>query len=182
MARKPRTSVSLSVPANLTEANAVLFRLGAIDRSITAVESEFAAAVALLREKADLAITPLAEEGKQLEKGFAVFATDHRSTLLVGTEKSVKLSGGTFGWRWTPLKVHTGKGGDARALATVKKDPALEQYVRTEESLDKEALLRDRPAITGIKYTQTENFFIEPDPSINDPEASTNVVRLVVKG
>ncbi len=87
-----------------------------------------------------------------------------------------------MGWRWTPPKVHTGKGSDAKALATMKKDPALEQYVRAEESLDKEALLRDRPAITGIKYTQTENFFIEPDPSINDPEASTNVVRLVVNG
>ncbi len=178
MARKSRTSFSLPVPADLTEANAVLFRLDALARSVEAIENDYAEAVAKLRKQADLAIAPLAGEGVALEKGLAVFANDNRTTLLTGDEKSVKLSGGTFGWRWTPLKVYTGKGGDTKALATVK-GMNLMTYVRTIESLDKEALLRDQPVIPGIKYTQVENFFVTPEPVVNDQEASLNVIRLV---
>lgn len=180
MARKSRTSLSLPVPADTTEANAVLFRLSELTRSVEAIESDFAQAVAQLRKEADEQIAPLATEGSQICKGLEVFADTNRATLLVGDEKTVKLSGGSFGWRWTPPKVSTGKAGDDKALATVK---ALDlPYVRTQEFLDKEALLRDRPVIAGIRYTQKELFFVEPEPAVDDVEASTNVVRLVVNG
>lgn len=162
-----------------TEANAALFRLSDLNLLIEAIEAQYTEEVAKLRKEADKAISPLLTQSALLKKSLEVFAKTYRSSLLPGGEKTVKLSGGSFGWRLTPFKVTTGRGGDSKALATVKA-LNLMAYVHIQESLDKEALLKDRPVIAGIKYTQKEKFFVNPKPAVDDPDASANAVTLEV--
>src|SRR6185369_471688 len=176
MARKSRSLVFVTT----TEANAALYRLSQIDHFIKTIENQFTEEVAALRKKADQEIAPLALEDAALKKSLKGFATANRSTLLPHGEKTVKLSFGSFGWRFTPFKVALAKGGEKKALATVK-SLNLPHYVRVKESLDKEALLKDRPVIAGISYKQAERFFVEPKPAVDDIEASKNTVQLVTQ-
>jgi phage host-nuclease inhibitor protein Gam len=178
MARTTRPSVSIPVPANLSEANTVLFRVSALSRSVLAIEADYVKQVTELRKAVDAKVAPLVLEREQISLGLQIFAGAHRETLLVQDEKTVRLSGGSFGWRFTPPKVTLGRGGEEKALANLR-ELELTDYIRIKESLDKEALLRDRPSIAGIKYTQKEEFFLDPVPAVDDAEACSNVIRLV---
>jgi phage host-nuclease inhibitor protein Gam len=177
MARKSKSAVSIPVPSTTTEANAVLYRVGELNRSVEMIEADYAEAVAKLRRDTDAHIAPLATEREQLSLGLHIFADTNRTTLLSGDTKTVQLSAGAFGWRFTPPKVTLGRGGEGKAIQTIK-ELKLKGYIRTKESLDKEALLRDRPVVAGIKYMQKEEFFLDPSPVVNDAEAGSNVVRL----
>lgn len=181
MARTSRSPVSIPVPSDTLEANAVLFRVSALARNIESIEAQYSEAVAKLRKTADAKIAPLATEREQISLGLQIFADANREKLLSGDEKTVRLSAGSFGWRFTPPKVTLAKGGEEKAIETIK-GLKLKGYIRIKEALDKEALLRDRPVIAGIKYRQKEEFFLSPDPVVNDVVASTNVVRLAQAG
>lgn len=149
--------------ADLNQANAALYAIGASNRKVALIEARLAAEVAKLRKEADKEIAPLAEEISKQLIGIEMYANQHRDQLLVDGKKTVNLSFGNFGWRWTPPRVSAGRGGDAKVLERVKA-LNLSQYIRTKEELDKEALLRDKPEIAGVKYTQREEFFVDPKP------------------
>jgi phage host-nuclease inhibitor protein Gam len=176
MARKTRHTPVLSVPADVNEANDSLFRIGALDRSISAIESEYAEAVASLRAEADREAKALLTEREDRITGLNLYATTYRTKLLSGDRKSVKLTGGTFGWRMTPPKVALAKGGEEKALLKIKA-LGLTQYVRVKESVDREALLKDRPVIPGVSYTQREEFFVEASVD-TDPEAAATAAAI----
>jgi phage host-nuclease inhibitor protein Gam len=94
----------------------------------------------------------------------------------LGDKKSVEFSFGTFGWRWTPPKVELQKLTEEALIALLKK-LKMKRFVRVKESLDKEALLKERPEISGVKYTQREEFFVEVKTNPEE-EASQNVIDL----
>ena len=174
MVRKTRRVIV--IPASLAEANHSLFRLGTLERSIAAIENDLAERIAALRKKADAESAPLLAEHADLAAGLELFAQANRETILERDRKSVRISGGAFGWRITPFKVEFLRGGAKKVLAEIKK-LKLKQYIRIKESIDKEALLKDRPVITGVKYTQREEFFFEVSSEApSGPDEPTNVV------
>ena len=175
--KKAKQQEVIIIPSTTADANQVLFRLGELSRLADAVESEFADVVAELRAIADQRLAPVLEERKSAMISLELFADANRATLLVEGEKTVKLSAGNFGWRWTPFKVTLAKGGEQKALETIK-SLRLKRYIRIKETLDKESLLKDRPIIQGIRYTQKEEFFVDPAPAVDDARASDNVVCL----
>ena len=174
MAKKSRRIIT--VPASLVEANTSLFRIGAIDRSVSAIESELSEAIARLREEAEARSAPLLSERDDLATGLKLFDETNRATLLENDRKSVRISAGVFGWRLTPTKVQFLRGGAKKVLEAIK-ELRLKKYLRIKESVDKEALLKDRPVITGVKYVQREEFFLEPaSEAVTDPKVPENVV------
>lgn len=179
MAAKKTQKQMIVVPATVADANEILFRLGELNRLADAIESEFADAVNELRRIADERLALVLEERKSKATSIRLFADANRKTLIKGDEKTVKLSAGSFGWRFTPYKVTLAAGGEKKALETIKA-LKLKRYIRIKEALDKEALLKTRPVIPGIRYTQKEEFFVDPTPAVDDTQASDNVVSLKV--
>ena len=168
MATKPRRTVP--VPASLAEANHSLFRLGALDRAVAAIESGLEEEIARLRKEAEEKSAPLLAEHADLATGLEVFARTNRETLLTRDRKSVRTSAGTFGWRTTPFRVEFLRGAD-KVLAAIKK-LKLKKYIRVTESIDKKALLKDRPVIAGVKYMRREEFFYAvSSETTTDPDA-----------
>lgn len=167
---------TILIPQTVVEANNSLFRIGEIDRLIDTIETALATEIARLRKEADEKTARFIAEREGRFIGLEQFAEANRATLLPTEKKSVELSAGTIGWRFTPCKVTLGKGGEQKAIATLK-ELFCKQYIRTKESLDKESLLKDRPPVPGIKYTQREEFFAEAK-TIPNQVASENVIIL----
>lgn len=164
-----RTIPHLSlVPTSLAEVNIILAKIGECERAIEQAIQTLDAKVATLREEANLEAAPHEEKLKQLTASLLTYATANREVLLAPGKKSVVLPGGEFGWRNTPGKVTFGRGGAEKATKTLE-DLGLTKYLRTITEPDKEALLRDRPVITGIKYTKVEAFYVKP-ASGKEPE------------
>ena len=159
---------------NLTEVNDALHEIGELNRSIKAVESGLEEKIAALRQEADREIAPLVSDFGRRTQGLETYAEANREMLLPDGKKTVVLSAGNFGWRMTPPKVSAGRGGDAKVLKKVK-ELKLNLYIRIKEELDKEALLRDKPVIAGVKYTQKEEFFIESS-SVSAPDIYPAIV------
>jgi phage host-nuclease inhibitor protein Gam len=160
--------VLTTVISSLEEANEILVTLGSLEREIERVKQELEESVASMREVANVAIAPMEKEHASLLKSLNIFADQHRSTLLVDNKKSVVLPGGEFGWRLPPTKVTLSKGGEEKALKTLT-ELNLKQYIRLIPEVDREALLKDRPHVPGIKYSQKENFYVKPE-SAKEPQ------------
>ena len=158
-----RAKKMLSFPQiqNIDEASGTLHIVGILVRSIENIERELAEKVAALRQEADAAIKPLEVQAANHVLNIELFAVKHRQVLLTTGKKTVTLSTGIFGWRLTPPKVTAGRGGDKKIL-DILKGLELTKYIRQVESLDKEALLKEKPEIPGVRYTQKEKFFVEP--------------------
>lgn len=150
------------VITSLSEANAILGDIGCITRKIESIENALEAAVAALREKANKEIAPLALLEKQKTAQLTLFAESNRTSLLDDKKKSIVLPAGEFGWRYAPPKVTFGKGGAKKVLELLQ-SLRLKNYIRTTYEVDREALLRDRPSVKGVKYSQDELFYINPN-------------------
>lgn len=150
------------VPTSLAEANALINTLGEKERALAAIADDLEAKVAALREAANVAAAPLEAEAKRLLTSIKIYATAERANLLPTGKKSLVLPAGEIGWRTTPGKVTFGKGGEEKAKETILK-LGLSEYLREVITVDKEALLKDRPKIAGISYTQTEQFYVKPE-------------------
>ncbi len=153
---------------SLAEANEVMVKIGSCDRDIEALKHELEASIAAMREAANKEIAPFEQEVERLTKSLQIFANQHRSTLCVGEKKSVVLPGGEFGWRLPPTKVTYSKGGAEKAIENLT-GMKLTQYLRYTVEVDREALLRDRPMVPGVKYSQKEGFYVKPE-SAKEPQ------------
>lgn len=178
MARKPKVERNPIIPANTFESNTSLFRIGSLERRIDGIEAGFTAEVERLRKEADTRIAGLLAERENRIAGLEIYVNENRNILFTSDRRLVEFSGGTFGWRWTPPKVTLARGGEKKSLETLKRFK-LKKYIRVKESIDRESLLRDRPEVPGITYTQREEFYVKPKIGIS-PEASENVVVLAV--
>lgn len=164
------------VPTTSLEANASLRRIGDLDRAIADIELSLEARIAILRAQAVNKAAALVAEREDRIEGIRQYASVYRAVILKDGKKCVELPAGVFGWRFTPPKVSLARGGEKRAFEILKR-LQLTRYIRTKESLDRELLLRDRPVINGINYTQREEFYVTATPA-TEPEAIENVVIL----
>ena len=159
--KKQKVTLAL-VPASLPGANELLTKIGSMERALTAIKEELEATVAQAREVANQKAGPIEEKLASYLLALETFATANRATLLFDEKKSVVLPGGEFGWRISPPKVTYGKGGAEKAIFTLTA-LNLKQYLRYTAEIDREALLRDRPAVADIRFTQKENFYVKPE-------------------
>jgi phage host-nuclease inhibitor protein Gam len=106
-----------------------------------------------------------------LESSVQLFAVNYRADLFTEDKKSKDYANATIGFRTTPASVGKLISKDTfEAIAMRLEDTEWgEQYVVRTVAPDKEALLRDRANLTpaqlqqaGIKFEQSENFYIDP--------------------
>ncbi len=157
--KKTRTVV-VPVITTLAEANALLREVGATARTITDIELVLESQIAKLREDANKQIAPLALAQKQKLTQLELYAESNRGTLFPD-KKRITLPAGEIGWRFTPPKVTFGKGGAKKVLELLR-SLKLSKYIRTTYEVDREALLRDKPVVKGVKYASDELFYANP--------------------
>ena len=144
------------VPADLSEVNTLLYKIGECERELADIKNSLETAVAKAKTAAELSAAPIEQTLKQSMKALQTYADANRKTLL--------MTGGEFGWRLPPTKIVFAKGGAEQVIKNLEA-MELKQYLRYITEVDREALLRDRPAVSGVKYSQKEGFFVKTESS-----------------
>ncbi len=160
-AKKVSLSPVVVVPETLAEANVLLMKLGEYERELAATALTLEAAITGAKEAANLIAGPIEAAHAATAKALQAYATRERKSLLPGAKKSVVLPGGEFGWRTTPGKVTIAKAA-AESIVDNLKQLGLTKYLRVTTEVDREALLKDRPTLAGVRYSKTENFYVKP--------------------
>lgn len=185
MAKKPKRKVY--VPTSLQEAAGLLEKYGLLELEKAALQTELEERIASwairFREKARGKLTPLEEQLADYVLGLQAFANEHRKTLPTDKNKTITLDTGELYWRDTPPKVSTGKTKEEiiiKRIQALAKEPGKEnypdRYLRTVISLDKEALLKDKPAIAGVSYPQREVFYVKANNGSAEVKAAVETV------
>jgi phage host-nuclease inhibitor protein Gam len=159
--KKATLSPVVIVPNTLAEANVLLMKLGEYERDLAATALTLEAAIAGAKEAANQIAGPIEAVYAATEKALLAYATRERKSLLPGSKKSVILPGGEFGWRTTPGKVSISKVA-AESIVDNLKSLGLTKYLRVTTEVDREALLKDRPTLSGVRYAKTEKFYVKP--------------------
>ncbi len=172
MARKNELVV---LPKNLTELNERIAHIGTLTTLIDSKKVAAAEAIDRIRTTLGSELAPIAETLEKEIRAVELYAQTHRDTLLPKDVKSVSFPAGRIGWRFTPWKVTFLRGGAEKVLAFLMARRS-KRFLRITTEIDKEALLRHRPKIDGVRYKQTEEFFVEPKADTLKVEAMGEVI------
>jgi phage host-nuclease inhibitor protein Gam len=162
-----------SVPATLSQADAMMAKLGQTQDAINEIEKELAKKIAELKAKAAKKLAPLMLERSNEINSLFTFASP-RKVELTEEKRSVTLGNGVFGWRWTTPRVEM-SGSDEEMIAMLKKTENT-AFVRIIEEVDRQALLAERPIIPGITYEQNDEFFVVPKQKSKKAKTFTQAV------
>ena len=158
----PKRAV-VAVPKSLDEAAQFLAQIGKEQRATDEIESGLNAAVDKLKAKAMADGEPHQEKVSQLVEGLFAYAEAHRDELTNhGKRKTVEVPTGTFGWRMTPPAVTLR--GIEQILGSLK-SLKLGRFIRTQEEVDKEAMLKEpevAETVKGVSISQHEDFVAKP--------------------
>ncbi len=110
-------------------------------------------------------------------EGLFAYAEAHRDELTNhGKRKTVEVPTGTFGWRMTPPAVTLR--GIEQILGSLK-SLKLGRFIRTQEEVDKEAMLKEpdvAKTVKGVSIGQHEEFVAKPAEL--EVEIATHVDKL----
>ena len=160
---KAKTKAGAPAPQSREEAASFIRRIGDNARMIARFQAEMNDAIAKLKEAAENAAAPRAEENERLTEGLRAWCDANRAALTDNNKrKFADLGTGKVEWRRSPPKVWI-KGVEA-ALAAIKSLGL--PFVRVKEEIDKEAMLADPDRarlVPGVSVGSEGEFFaVEP--------------------
>lgn len=139
----------VSIPATVEEAIESLGKIGNLQRQIVRVNNALEGSVERLKQRATEKIVPREQQIQQLFEGLFIFAQARREELTEhGEKKTIRWPSGEIYWRTTPPAVNINN--TERVLAALKA-AGLNQFIRSKEEIDKEAILKEKEAIKNIK-------------------------------
>lgn len=153
---------AVPVPKDLPEAAIFLAEMGEQARCAEQIENDLNEAVSKLTADAAKRIQAHQERVKKLLQGLFAYAEKQKKQLIVEKEKTVRLPTGVFGWRTTPFSVSID---DDKSVIKNLKSLDLERFIRVKESIDKQAMLKERSlasTVQGVTIAQREEFFAKP--------------------
>jgi len=146
MTRVKRQAEAARVPRDMTEANAMLARIGAVQRDQVVIQAALEESVAAAKARAEAEAKPLVAEIEALTRGLQVWAEAHRHDLTGGgRSKTVQMPAGEIAWRQRPPSVRLR---DAAGVLVALGALGLARFIRVKQEVDKEAMLRE-PAVAG---------------------------------
>ena len=154
----------IAVPQSHDDCAADINTIGRLSREITVAQAAMNDEIAGITDRYTAVFTPLQEEVKSLTAGVQSYCEANRDELtLNGKTKSGQFVTGTVMWRQKPPSVAV-RG--VEAVIEALKQFGLVRFVRTKEELNKEAILNEPTAISGIAGLSikkgVEDFVIEP--------------------
>jgi len=109
---------------------------------------------------------------KQVNALFA-FANPHKVRLTL-RNRTIELGAGVFGWRMTTPRVEMRKDDDE--MIKLFKRTGNAQFIRIKEEIDRQALLAEKPVISGVSYIQNDEFFVVPNQIGKKPKTLTKAI------
>jgi phage host-nuclease inhibitor protein Gam len=154
----------IAVPQTHDECAADINKIGRLSREITVTQAAMNDEIAAVTDRYTAEFTPLQEQIKSLSAGVQSFCETNRDELtLNGKVKTGQFITGTVQWRQKPPSV-AARGVDA--VIEALKRFGLDRFIRVKEELNKEAILNEPEAITGINglsiKSGVEDFVIQP--------------------
>jgi phage host-nuclease inhibitor protein Gam len=163
MTKRTRMSgKALPAATNREDAEQKIQRLGELQRDLVRLEAEMNDQLSPIKEHYENTAKPLNAEIEELWAGVQAWAESNKPDLLDGKAKTAKLSTGDVGWRTSTPSVRLT---NAKVVLEGLKQMGLNQFIRTTEEVNKEAILAAPQAVQhvkGISISQTETFFIKP--------------------
>lgn len=158
------------VPASLLEATRFLVSIGQKQREINRLKREAKQKVEAINVATKKSVEELTKERDTFFVALFAFASSRKAELTKVT-RSQKTDAGTFGWRFTPPYVDIAEGKSDQDIIAVMKKDGLNKYIRVIEEIDRDAMLRDRPEVKGVCYSNRDEFFAKPKLAKEDGRA-----------
>lgn len=118
-------------------------------------------------------LDPLEAKRGELFQNIFDFVNRNKKDFGLG-QRSRKNQDGEFGIRLTTPKVEVISGfKENEILEAMLENPDLVDYVHIVATFNKEAMLRDRPVVTGVAYTQKDQIFAKPKILKEDGKTET---------
>jgi phage host-nuclease inhibitor protein Gam len=151
-------------PQSREEAEAMLARLGEIQRDRALIEAALSEDVTARRAMAEAEGQPLAEEADRIVAGLRLWAEANRPTLTDGGRtKTVKLATGEIAWRIRPPSVRLR---DMPMVIEALVNLGLARFLRTKTEVNKEAMLAEpvvAASVPGVSIgSEGEEIVITP--------------------
>ena len=159
-----------AIPASIQEAATYLLSIGEKQREINKIKRETKKEVELLNSEANKKVDALKKDRDAFFVALFGYAAPRKAELTKETRSQATFAG-TFGWRWTTPMVEVAEGKNDQDVIKTLKRIGLTDYIRVVEEVDREALLRDRPNVPGVSYTQRDEFFAKPKMKKEDGKA-----------
>ena len=149
---------------NTDDATHLIKVLGEKRREILRIEADMNDEISTIKQRYETQAQPLKVEVAEIIDATQAWAEVNRDELTNnGKTKTVKLATGEFNWRMRPPKVSLR--GKPKIIETMKA-LGLQRFLRTSEDIDKESLLKEQQAVTGITGiiigSAGEDFSINP--------------------
>lgn len=162
--RMKRPAETAPVPQSRAEAEAMLARLGAVQREQKVIAVALDEVTAQQKARAENEARPLAEEAERLTRGLQMWAEANRLSLTEGGRtKTVRLATGEIAWRARPPSVKiTNQPGVIERLVHL----GLARFLRTKTEINREAMLAEPSVaseVTGVAIaSEGEEFVLTP--------------------
>jgi len=156
---------SVDAPANREEAENYMREIGELQNEVARTQADMNDEINAIKARYQETLLPVNQSIDALAQGLSAYAIANRAELLPGNKKTVKMGTGEISWRKTPPKVAV-RGADT-VISTLM-SLGLDRFVRNKPEVNKEAILLEKEAVSGIKgisITQREELVIKPDVS-----------------
>lgn len=162
MATRIKKTASTYACTSREQAQADIRAIGDLQRQHARLSGQLNDAIANLTEASAPALNGLAARIEQLQTGVQTWCEANRDQLC-GKGKTANLITGEVSWRQRPPSVRvTGE----EAVIDVLRSAGLARFVRTRDTINKEAILNEPDAVAGVPgirvVTGVEDFVITP--------------------
>lgn len=151
------------VPQSRDECVQAIALIGQAQRERQRIEAAMNDELAAVRQRFEAQAAPHGDTIKGLSAAVQVWCEANRQKLTQdGKTKTASLASGEVSWRLTPPSVKVT--GEAAVIDELHR-LGLEQFIRTKEGVNKEAVLNDPDSVRqvkGISIAQREDFIVKP--------------------
>ncbi|MDT4328530.1 host-nuclease inhibitor Gam family protein [Methylomonas sp. MS20] len=147
MAKKHKAPAALYVCQDKDQTMAAIRQLGDTQRELTRVETELNDEIAAITDSRKTQIEALKTRIDALVTGIQTWCEANRAELCKDGGKTANLITGEVSWRQRPPSV--GVRSVDKVLETLR-NLGLSRFIRTKDELNKEAVLADPTAVSGI--------------------------------
>lgn len=159
-----KAAAQIQVPQTQEDCAAAINAIGRITRDIQREQAAMNDAIAEITDRYKGVFEPMQKEAEQLQKGVQAYCEAHREALTNGGQtKTGRFVTGEVQWRQRPPSVRVKA---QEVVIDTLRRLGLERFVRIKEEINKEAVLADPAAVSGIAglsiVSGVEDFVITP--------------------
>lgn len=152
------------VPQDKAACAADITTLGVLQREMARITAEMNDKISEVAQSYQPPLEAHQKRIGELQLGIQTWCEANRSALTLGGKvKFHNMITGLIGWRARPASVTLTK---VKDVITALKAAGLSRFIRTQEEVNKEAILGEKDAVKNIKgihiSTGVEDFYIEP--------------------